>query len=448
MIDILTYAVSGITILTMTLSFFLLPSLTIKGKRLDTYWMVTLLGAVLLLFVGFADMERLTRVLSLFIRNDATNPFKIIVLFLSLTFISKFLDAVGLFDFLATRVGHIGKGNQYILFTVFYFLVSFLTMLTNNDIIIIVTPIVIYFARACHAKAMPYLMMVCFVLNTLSTTFLTTNVSNLYLGSFFGITYFDYLGKLTPVSLILMVLLYLILLLVFRKDLSEKIEVNVEKKPIKDRFLLVVGLIALGGTTLLLILSNVISIEMYLITLLFALFDLLVAIGYCFLKKKDRTYVTKPLKSLPYEFIPFLVSMFFLVSALNETPLLAMIGKLIANIASPVGRTFVYGLASAFGANLVNNVPMSLLFADILEASGTLFDGMGAIVQENLDSVYACILSSNVCALLTPCGALSSLMFMRICKENGETISYRTYLSYAPIGLLLLLSGLALIVLF
>ena len=212
---------------------------------MDTYWRITISGAVLILL---ANIESNSNILKLFVENNSTNPFKIIILFLSLTFISKFLDAVGLFDFLATRVGRIGNGNQYILFTIFYFLISFLTILTNNDIIIIVTPIIVYFARACHAK------------------------------------------------------------------------------------------------------------------------------------------------SLPYEFIPFLISMFVTISALNETPLLKESGSLFASIPSPVGQTFAYGITNVLSANLVNNVPMSLLYADILHASGTM----------NLNHVHACILASNVCALLPP----------------------------------------------
>ena len=265
---IATYVISALTIIAMTLSFFLFPTIKIRSKKIDTYWLITLLGAILILLTHISTDGD---ILKLFIENNSTNPFKIIVLFLSLTFISKFLDSVGLFDYLATRVGRIGKGNQFILFTVFYFLISFLTILTNNDIIIIVTPIIIYFARACKTKALPYLMMVCFVLNTLSATFLTTNVSNLYLGSFFDITYFDYLKKLTPVSLILMLVLYVILILVFYKDLKIKIDTNVEKKPIKNKFLLIVGLTSLALTTILLILSSFINIEMYIITLVFVL---------------------------------------------------------------------------------------------------------------------------------------------------------------------------------
>ena len=432
---IATYVISALTIIAMTLSFFLFPTIKIGSKKIDTYWLITLLGAILILLTHISTDGD---ILKLFIENNSTNPFKIMVLFLSLTFISKFLDSVGLFDYLATRVGRIGNGNQFILFTVFYFLISFLTILTNNDIIIIVTPIIIYFARACKTKALPYLMMVCFVLNTLSTTFLTTNVSNLYLGSFFDITYFDYLKKLTPVSLILMLVLYVILILVFYKDLKIKIDTNVEKKPIKNKFLLIVGLTSLALTTILLILSSFINIEMYIITLVFALLDLIIAIIYTFSFKKEKEYFIKPLKSLPYDFIPFLVSMFIIISSLNETPLLSSVSSLIESTNNPTLETYIYGISSALAANLVNNVPMSLLYGDILNYSSII----------DLNSVYATILSSNLCALITPCGALSSLMFIRICKENDEKISYLTYFKYAPIGLILLVIGISLIFLF
>lgn len=429
------YVLSALTILAMTLSFFLFPTINIKGKRIDTYWLITTIGAILILLFNISTAGD---ILNLFIQNNSTNPFKIIVLFLSLTFISKFLDAVGLFNFLASRASRIGKGNQFIIFTAFYFLISLLTIATNNDIIIIVTPIMIYFAKASKIKPMPYLIMVCFVLNTLSTTFLTTNVSNLYLGSFFGITYFDYLAKLTPVSLILMLILYVLLILVFYKDLKVKIEVEVEKEPIKNKFLLVLGLTSLALTTVFLIISNLINVEMYLITLIFALIDLLIGSIYCFIKKEDKIYIFKPVKTLPYEFIPFLISMFIIISSLNQTDLLLQIGNLLNSIESVEAEVFAYGLTSAISANLVNNVPMSLLYANILNAN----------TLTTVDNVYAAILASNLCALITPCGALSSLMFMRICKENEVKISYLDYMKFAPLGIVLLVIGIGLIIVF
>ena len=130
--------------------------------------------------------------------------------------------------------------------------------------------------------------------------------------------------------------------------------------------------------------------------------------------------------------------MFIIISSLNETPLLSSVSSLIESTNNPTLETYIYGISSALAANLVNNVPMSLLYGDILNYSSII----------DLNSVYATILSSNLCALITPCGALSSLMFIRICKENDEKISYLTYFKYAPIGLILLVIGISLIFLF
>ena len=59
---------------------------------------------------------------------------------------------------------------------------------------------------------------------------------------------------------------------------------------------------------------------------------------------------------------------------------------------------------------------------------------------------YMC--ASNLCALITPCGALSSLMFMRICKENEVKICYLDYMKFAPLGIVLLVIGIGLIIVF
>ena len=130
--------------------------------------------------------------------------------------------------------------------------------------------------------------------------------------------------------------------------------------------------------------------------------------------------------------------MFIIISSLNQTDLLLQIGNLLNSIESIEAEVFAYGLTSAISANLVNNVPMSLLYANILNAN----------TLTTVDNVYAAILASNLCALITPCGALSSLMFMRICKENEVKISYLDYMKFAPLGIVLLVIGIGLIIVF
>ena len=74
----------------------------IKGKRisLDTYWIVALAGAVVIVASGQIGPQSLWDALT---SNSAINPLKILLLFLSMTVLSVFLDEVGFFKYLANK---------------------------------------------------------------------------------------------------------------------------------------------------------------------------------------------------------------------------------------------------------------------------------------------------------------------------------------------------------
>jgi arsenical pump membrane protein len=100
----------------------------------------------------------------------------------------------------------------------------------------------------------------------------------------------------------------------------------------------------------------------------------------------------------------------------------------------------VYGITSVFFANLINNIPMSVLFSTILL-------GVDSVVSSS--GVYATIIGSNIGAFLTPIGALAGIMWLSIIRTNGVDFSFRRFLKYgiviAPPVLFAALLGLALV---
>lgn len=69
-------------------------------------------------------------------------------LFLSMTFLSVFLDELGFFSFLAVKALEKSGTNQKKLFFYLYFTVSVLTVFTSNDVIILTfTPFICYFSK-------------------------------------------------------------------------------------------------------------------------------------------------------------------------------------------------------------------------------------------------------------------------------------------------------------
>jgi arsenical pump membrane protein len=142
---------------------------------------------------------------------------------------------------------------------------------------------------------------------------------------------------------------------------------------------------------------------------------------------------------IPWAVIPFVLSLFLLVEALNTYGLVGAIGRLISSIAgdSAIAYTFVYGLTSTLTANLINNIPMTVAFASLVQTVPS---------SRVSAAVFATVIGSNLGANLTPIGALAGIMWMRIVNGKAFRITFWEFVKY---GLLVtpltLLSGLAIL---
>ncbi len=119
-----------VTCLLMILSILFFPKLGIGKIKLDTYWLITVAGAVFALIFGGADIAEVGNAL---IADTAVNPLKILVLFLSMTILSIYLDELGFFRFLANIALNRARGGQIKLFFYLYITVSVLTVFTSYN---------------------------------------------------------------------------------------------------------------------------------------------------------------------------------------------------------------------------------------------------------------------------------------------------------------------------
>ena len=119
--------------------------------------------------------------------------------------------------------------------------------------------------------------------------------------------------------------------------------------------------------------------------------------------------------------------MFALVLALEKCGATAAIADILGK-APPV---WAYGITSYLSANLFNNIPMSVLFADIISSA------------PSAAAVYAAVIGSNVGALLTPIGALAGIMWTGILGRNGVKFPLKYFLMYgAAVSVPVLLAAL------
>ena len=405
--------ICGVACLLMILSVLFLPTVRLGKIKLDTYWIVALLGAAVLLISGQADVSRVGAAL---VSNDAINPIKILVLFISMTILSIFLDELGFFSYLANVTLKKAKTSQTKLFLYLYITVSVLTVFTSNDVIILsFTPFICYFAKNARISPMPYLAAEFVAANTWSMMLVIGNPTNIYLSQAYGINFVEYTKVMLLPTLAAGTVAFLALFLLYRKKLAEPISGEPTEARITDKPQLTVGLIHLSVCTVALAVGSYIGLEMWLVSLVAALSLFVCSLGFALARKKKPAELLACLKRAPWQLIPFVLGMFVMVIGLSDKGVTAAIADLLGEGAT----VFKYGITSFLAANLINNIPMSVLFCSIIE---NIASGITA------PAVFAAVIGSNIGAFLTPIGALAGIMWSSILKEHGHKFGYLDFL--------------------
>jgi len=407
--------IAAATCALMIASILFFPEIPLGKRKIGTYWIIVLLGAVLMLATSQVPLSSLA---AAFTDSSAVNPVKILVLFLSMTLISIFLDEVGFFRYLASRALRFAGGNQKKMFLVLYATVSFLTVFTSNDIIVLTfTPFLCYFAKNAHIDPKPYLVAEFVAANTMSMMLMIGNPTNIYIATAYRIGFGEYFLVMALPTLASALLSLGILWLLFHKKLSAPISAEPEEVRLEDKPLLIVGVSVLAVCTLFLIVGPYIGIEMWLVSLCALLLLLLTVTVIGITRKRLPREIGSTLKRAPWQLVPFVLSMFVLILGLAEQGVTDKIGAALGSVA-PI---WTYGGLSYLAANLINNIPMSVLFCPILS---------GLPEGARLAGAYATIVGSNLGALLTPIGALAGIMWIALLKRQGVEMRYREFVLY------------------
>lgn len=413
--------ICAVTCAGMILSILLLPQLRIGKLRFDTYCLCALAGACAMLCAGCAEP---TKILSAFTADNAVNPLKILTLFISMTVLSVFLDEVGFFAYIAAFALKKAGRSRKRLFFYLYVTVSVLTVFTSNDIIILTfTPFICYFAKNAKIDPVPYLFAEFIAANTWSMALIIGNPTNIYISSAMGIDFVSYLEVMILPTIAAGLVTLGILWLCFGKSLSKPIEVSPddgEEAKIKNKPLLIIGLALLSACTLIMAVGSYFDIEMWIVSFSSAvLLFILVLIASAVWKRKPEE-LCGCLRRAPWQLIPFVLSMFVIVSALDDSGATALLGKLLGE----ENVVFSYGLSSALAANMINNIPMSVLYVPVL---GTLPETVAT------SAAFGAIVGSNIGAFITPVGALAGIMWMSLLKRYGVSFSFGKFVRYGAV---------------
>jgi arsenical pump membrane protein len=411
-----------LTLVLMMLSLLWFSNVTIFEKKIQPFWLITSVCALLILWMSDDPIAMLQLA---WFGDGLINPVRILALFFSFTILAIFLDEVGLIKFLAYQAVHRAGYSQPRLFFIWFWVVAIATTLTANDIVVLtLTPFIIYVARHAKVSPLPYLISQFVSANTWSMLLIIGNPTNIYLASMFEIDFLSYLQVMVIPTLITGLVSLGLLYGMFAQSLTQPLsrpEMVVNPPHPSYRLGLWMQMVAIGLMTI----AQWIGIGMDVLTVLSAaMLILLVLIFY-----PKANHLGNTLRRLPFEMLPFFLSMAILVNALDRLGWTNQIGTWL-NLFPAI---YSYGISSFIASNLINNIPMSLWFANMLMEMQTV----------NLPAVYAAIIGSNLGAILTPVGALAGLMWMSILNSKQVELSFARFVIYGmTLGPILLMIAL------
>ena len=405
---------------------FTKPHVMLGGKKLSIFWLVPLLGALSLLFSGLLSPAEIITGLT---GAGDVNPVKILLLFFTMTMMSVYLDEIGFFRFLAVKVMGRAGHSQKVLFFLLYGLVSVLTVFTSNDVIVLTfTPFICHFSKNARIDPIPYLVSEFVAANTWSMALIIGNPTNIYLAGSAGVDFGGYIVKMILPTVFCGLLSMGVLYLLFRKKLSSPIDPKTEKIPPIDKVTEVLGLLHLGGCILLLSLSSFFALPMWLITCGFFLSLVVCTMAVSFFRRRAPFLIAKCILRAPWDLAPFVLSMFVLVLALDKYGLTATLATWLGRFDTLPTVILAFGVASFLAANILNNIPMSVLFSSVIAALPMANDPSQSVLISA--ALFASVIGSNLGAFFTPTGALAGIMWTGQLHDHGVPFSFVTFVRY------------------
>lgn len=388
-----------------------------KHPSMRIFWAAPLAGALLLILCGILSPGEALQGLN---ADSAINPIKILVLFFAMTLMSVFLDEEGFFRYLASAVLARAGSDQRKLFFLLYTAVSVLTVFTSNDIVVLTfTPFICYFAKHAKIDPLPYLICEFVAANTWSMALIIGNPTNIYLAASAGVTFAAYLKVMILPTVMGGIASLGVLWFLFRKQLCTPMMASEAREHIQDKPTVSLAITALGSCIVLMVFSSYIDISMWLIAALCCLSLYFIAVVELVCRHRGLSPVRHALLRAPFDVIPFVLSMFVLVMGLNKVGVTAKLSEWLLGDAEVLS----VGVGSFLSANLVNNIPMSVLFSSVVAPGGTA----------SVPALYAATIGSNIGAFFTPLGALAGIMWMALLRQYNVKLSFGRFILYGAV---------------
>jgi arsenical pump membrane protein len=312
----------------------------------------------------------------------------------------------GLFDALGTLMARRSKDSpRRLLALVFILAASVTAVISLDSTIVLLTPVVFATVTRLRMMPTPYVYACDHLANSASLLLPVSNLTNLLAFRASGLTFAHFSLLMALPTLGAIAIEWAVLTRFFGAELRHPREsVTVSDQVKLPRFALAV----VGVTLIGFLVSSLIGVDLLWIAAAGAAALTLPALV------RRKTTLRAILQALQPGFLIFVFGLGIIVAAASDNGLTTAVRTVL-----PHGESFIYllGIAavSAVLANLVNNLPATLILAPVLAPAGHV-------------AVLAALLGVNIGPNLTYVGSLATLLWRRILRAEGTEVNLGEFL--------------------
>ena len=274
------------------------------------------------------------------------------------------LKPTGGFEYLAIRMAKLSRGSPRLLLIYISTVVTVISLFLDNvTTVLVFAPLTVVIARLLSINPIPYLMAEALLSDTGGVATLVGDPPNVMIGSAAGIDFNQFLFHMGPIIFVCWLVTLGLMLLLFRKELSQKIEGVLdldESKVLKDPKALMAVSASIGVVILLFFIHHH-----------YHLFPGFVAwIGVAVALALVRPDTEELLKGLDWSVLLFFAGLFIIVGGVEGSGLLDLMGLELAEIAKDPENLLMTALvimwSSAFLSAVVDNIPFTVTMIPII----------------------------------------------------------------------------------
>ena len=395
-----------LALMIFTTTYLVLAVGHLPGFRIDRTG-AAVIGASLMIGSGALSVEEAVQAID----------FATLVLLFGMMIVVANLRLSGFFRWASAWALHHARGPHTLLAAVVVLAGVFSAFFVNDTICLVLTPLMLDITRAMGRNPVPYLLAVAMASNAGSVATITGNPQNMMIGSLSRIPYAQFTAALAPVAAGSLLLTFLVIALVYRRELSAVLPAGGEMPRARlNRALLWKSAAASLG----------------MLVFFFAGWPVakvaIVAGGLLLVTRRVKP--EKVYHEIDWPLLALFAGLFVVVAGMEKTSLDENLFRVASRFR--LGNVWVLSGFSALVSNLVSNVPAVLVFRPLMDHLPYPAQGWLTLAM-----------SSTLAGNLTILGSVANLIVVQRARREVR-ISFWDYLKAGlPLTLLSLALGAA-----